>query len=121
MRGVTSVAAAASKQRQPGIVVGGLYTIRPENAGPRGVGMTCRELVEFLNDYLDGQLPGPERRRFERHLGDCPDCVAYLTTYRAAVRLGKEVCRCEDESVPAEVPEQLVRAVLSALGRQPPG
>jgi len=52
--------------------------------------MTCRELVEFLMDYLDGQLSEPERLRFEEHLGECPDCVAYLATYREAVRLGKK-------------------------------
>jgi hypothetical protein len=27
--------------------------------------MTCRELVEFLMDYLDGLLSEPERRCFE--------------------------------------------------------
>ena len=31
--------------------------------------MTCRELVEFLMDYLDGHLSGPERLCFEEHGG----------------------------------------------------
>ena len=78
--------------------------------------MTCRELVEFLTDYLDGRLSGPERDCFEEHLGECPDCVAYLTTYRQAIRLGKEACAADD-SIPAEVPEELVRAVLAARRR----
>ena len=78
--------------------------------------MTCRELVEFLMDYLDEQLAEPERLCFEEHLGECPDCVAYLATYREAVRLGKEACAAGD-AIPAEVPEDLVRAVLAARHR----
>ena len=78
--------------------------------------MTCKELVEFLMDYLDGLLSEPERRRFEEHLGECPDCVAYLATYREAVRLGKEACAAGD-SIPTDVPEELVRAILAARRR----
>ena len=78
--------------------------------------MTCRELVEFLMDYVDGLLSEPERLCFEEHLGECPDCVAYLATYREAIRLGKEACTAGD-AIPAEVPEDLVRAVLAARRR----
>ena len=78
--------------------------------------MTCKELVEFLMDYLDGLLCEPERRRFEEHLGECPDCVAYLATYQEAVRLGKEACTAGD-SIPTDVPEDLVRAILAARRR----
>jgi anti-sigma factor RsiW len=79
--------------------------------------MTCRELVEFLMDYLDGVLPEPERSCFEEHLGECPDCVAYLASYQEAIRLGKEACTAGDDSIPPDVPEDLVRAVLAARRR----
>ena len=79
--------------------------------------MTCRELVAFLMDYLAGELTADESRRFEEHLGECPDCVAYLATYREAIRLGKEACAAGEEAIPAEVPEDLVRAVLAARRR----
>jgi anti-sigma factor RsiW len=76
--------------------------------------MTCRELVEFLMDYLDGLLSEPERLCFEEHLGECPDCVAYLATYQEAIRLGKEACTAGDASIPPDVPEDLVRAIRAA-------
>ena len=79
--------------------------------------MTCRELVEFLMDYLDGHLSEPERRCFEEHLGECPDCVAYLATYQEAIRLGKEACKAGNDPLPPEVPEDLVRAILAARRR----
>jgi anti-sigma factor RsiW len=76
--------------------------------------MTCRELVEFLMDYLDSTLPEPQRLCFEEHLANCPDCVAYLATYQEVIRLGKAVCSKEHEGIPPEIPEELVQAVLSA-------
>ena len=79
--------------------------------------MTCREFVEFLMDYLDGLLSEPERRSFDEHLGECPDCVAYLETYQTAIRLGREAYTAGDASIPPDVPEDLVRAVLASRRR----
>jgi anti-sigma factor RsiW len=80
--------------------------------------MTCQELVAFLMDYLDGLLSEAERLRFAEHLGECPDCVAYLASYQETIRLGKAACGDGEGSIPADVPEELVRAVLSARGRE---
>jgi anti-sigma factor RsiW len=76
--------------------------------------VTCRELAEFLMDYLDGALPAGERHRFEEHLGECPDCVAHLHSYRATVRLGRSLCDEVDDAPPTGMPEELVRAILAA-------
>jgi anti-sigma factor RsiW len=78
--------------------------------------VTCKELVGFLIDYLDGELSAAERRTFDEHVAECPDCVAYLDSYRKAVRLGKSACR-QDGAVPSDVPEDLVRAVIAAQNR----
>jgi anti-sigma factor RsiW len=50
---------------------------------------TCREVIDFLMDYLEGGLAPERRRAFEEHLAECPSCVAYLTTYRATVELAR--------------------------------
>jgi anti-sigma factor RsiW len=77
--------------------------------------ITCRELINFIMAYLDGELPEPARADFERHLAVCPSCVAYLESYKATIRLGKAALRpTEDDSLPAGVPDSLVRAILSA-------
>jgi anti-sigma factor RsiW len=80
--------------------------------------MTCQELVEFLMQYLDGELPEHQRAAFEEHLGVCPPCVHYLHTYREAVRVGRMVCKCPHGPVPEDVPEDLVQAILIARARQ---
>jgi anti-sigma factor RsiW len=77
--------------------------------------MMCRECVEFLIDYLEGNLPDEQRARFEEHLRLCPPCVRYLDSYRDAVQLGRAAFESFEEDCGGEVPEALVRAVLSAM------
>lgn len=74
--------------------------------------MTCREFTEFLDAWLDGALPADQRTAFEHHLSICRDCVVYLDTYRRTV----DACRNlrATDPVPAEVPEDLVAAILRA-------
>lgn len=74
----------------------------------------CREFVEFLSDYLDRALSPEQKAAFDAHLAVCPPCVAYLKTYQQTVQLGKNAFKSLDEPVPVEVPEELVRAILSA-------
>jgi anti-sigma factor RsiW len=74
--------------------------------------VTCRDVIEFLMDYCDGELPDGERALFEAHLANCPDCVAYLKSYEETVRLEREAFE-----PPGEMPEGLVRAILAARKR----
>jgi len=48
----------------------------------RDHGLTCRELVELVTDYLEDALPSAERARFESHLGACEDCATYVRQMR---------------------------------------
>ena len=80
--------------------------------------ITCRELIEFLDLYLDGGLAPDRVVEFERHLSVCESCVIYIKTYREAIALGKAACRDWDAPAREEAPEDLVAAVLSARGRE---
>lgn len=75
--------------------------------------MTCRDFITFLMQYLDGELPTEQEAVFEQHLADCPDCLAYLRSYAATIKLGKAAFADLDKPVPAEVPEDLVKAILA--------
>jgi anti-sigma factor RsiW len=79
--------------------------------------MTCREFIDFLMEYLSGELPARERAEFERHLAECPDCSAYLKSYEETIKLGKAVFADPDALVPQGVPEELVQAILASRGR----
>jgi predicted anti-sigma-YlaC factor YlaD len=75
--------------------------------------MNCREFVDFLMTYLDGELEPEPARVFEEHMELCPPCLTFLDTYRDTIRLGRFACR---EGAPAleEVPEELIQAILAA-------
>lgn len=79
--------------------------------------MTCRELIEFLNDYLSDDLGADERRRFDAHLEECADCVAYLDGYQRTVGLAQDAFGAADAPVPPDVPQALVDAIMAARRR----
>jgi anti-sigma factor RsiW len=78
--------------------------------------ITCRELLEFIMDYLDGELPPPQHAEFERHMGVCPACVAYLDSYRKTVEIGRELA-ARDTELATGAPEPLIAAILAARNR----
>jgi anti-sigma factor RsiW len=48
--------------------------------------LVCQQVVELVNDYLEGALSRSDRRRFEAHLRACPNCTNYLEQMRATIR-----------------------------------
>lgn len=79
--------------------------------------MTCREFIEFLWRYLDGEVNDAERLEFELHLAQCTSCAAYMESYRTTKRLERLGLEDLDAPVPEEVPDELVQAVLTAKRR----
>jgi anti-sigma factor RsiW len=67
--------------------------------------LVCREAVELVSDYLDGNLSRRERRRLEKHLAACDACQAYLAQVRATVSASGRV---GPDDLPADVVEGLV-------------
>jgi len=76
--------------------------------------MTCRELTGFIADYLSGELASDQRKAFDHHLSRCPNCVNYLASYEATIAMGRGAFAAGEGDAPADVPEELVRAILSA-------
>jgi predicted anti-sigma-YlaC factor YlaD len=50
-------------------------------------GISCRELVELVTDYLDGVLDPSVVQRLDEHLKLCPPCVEYVEQMRTTARL----------------------------------
>jgi anti-sigma factor RsiW len=79
--------------------------------------ITCKELVGFLGEYVDGELPPQQHEEFHRHLAVCPSCVNYVESYKTTRLLSKaSLCDESDPTRPApdDVPEPLIRAILEA-------
>jgi anti-sigma factor RsiW len=69
--------------------------------------LTCKELVELVTDYLEDRLPRRDRRRFERHLDDCPYCRNYLEQIRRVIQA---IGRLKPESISPRAREELLVA-----------
>jgi len=48
---------------------------------------TCREMAEWVSEYVDGELAASLREAIDRHCGDCPPCEAFVRTLARTVEL----------------------------------
>ncbi len=76
--------------------------------------ITCKQLLDFILDYIEGSLPEQERSDFDRHLAVCPSCVAYLDSYRKTIKLGANSFASSDESAQGFAPDALLEAIRKA-------
>jgi anti-sigma factor RsiW len=80
--------------------------------------VNCREFTEFLHEYLFGNLSAEERAEFDKHLAECPWCVAYLDSYQKTIQLEQAAFSAPaDAPPPADAPEELIQAILRARHR----
>ena len=47
--------------------------------------LSCREIVELVTDYLEGDLDADTKAALETHLGLCPGCARYVQQIRETV------------------------------------
>ena len=69
--------------------------------------ITCQEVVELVNDYLERSLPPDETTVFEQHLNFCDGCDLYVEQLKRSV---ETVGAVREEDVPAEAKERLLGA-----------
>ena len=82
--------------------------------------LTCRDFIDVIMAWLDGDLAPATRTLFDEHLAECVDCAHYLRSYQMTVALGRSVWGPHKPSgpVPDDVPEELVQAVLATRKRR---
>ena len=93
-----------------------------QSALPQGQGdnMTCKELTEFLDRYVDNELSFTEKASFKLHLSLCSDCRRYVKGYRATLVLAKNAVTKPDDPVPTAVPKELVEGILASRSKPKP-
>ncbi len=48
---------------------------------------TCRELLDYVSDYIDGELEASVCAEVEAHLASCPNCRIMVDTVRKTITL----------------------------------
>ena len=70
-------------------------------------GLTCKEVVEIVSDYLEGALSPEDRARFDQHLAACDGCTHYVEQMRETIRLTGMLT---EEQVPVDQRQRLRQA-----------
>ena len=76
--------------------------------------MGCRQVIDFLGEYLGGELSTLERLRFDAHLALCRQCRQYLETYKQTILMAKSSGEESLDEACQSIPEDLIRAILEA-------
>ena len=70
--------------------------------------INCERVASLITDYINGGLDRETTLAFEEHLSVCPDCVAFLNTYKKTIQATQSL-RYED--IPSET-EKRVREFI---------
>jgi predicted anti-sigma-YlaC factor YlaD len=76
--------------------------------------ISCNVFEDFVLRYLDGELSERQQSVFEWHLRLCRECREYLAAYQRTLEIASSVSTPSPSSVPDDVPEDLVKAILDA-------
>jgi anti-sigma factor RsiW len=80
-----------------------------EQAQPQ---ITCREFVEMVTDYLEGQIAAVQRHAIEVHLGVCPGCDEYVKQMRLTIGALRGLA--SDERLEQGTRDEIMRAFAGA-------
>jgi anti-sigma factor RsiW len=50
---------------------------------------TCKSAVALLGNYLSGELSPSTQAQLEHHFRQCPDCTAFLATYKKTIDIAR--------------------------------
>lgn len=70
--------------------------------------MTCKQLVELLYDFIQGELEEELSRHMQEHLECCSHCVTYVKTYQITILLSRRLPE-------SPVPEQLLQRLREVM------
>ena len=73
--------------------------------------LTCNQLLQELNDYLDPSIDPQTKRHLEAHVSECPNCFVVVDTTMKTLKVYKGM-------EPQPISEDLKSRLWSALERK---
>jgi anti-sigma factor RsiW len=77
---------------------------------------SCKDSIDLLVEYLDGNLSEEMRSKLESHFAGCTPCEDFLRTYRATPNICRHALR---KKMPEEVANKLVAFLRAEIKGQP--
>ena len=69
--------------------------------------MSCKEFVELVTEYFEGELSDQDAQRFDKHIDDCVWCGRYLEQMRVTITT---VGRIEEDDISPDAKDALLHA-----------
>jgi anti-sigma factor RsiW len=69
---------------------------------------TCRELLDYVSDYIDGELEASICVEVEAHLASCPNCRIMVDTVRKTITLYHSQASTD---LPSDVQDRLYKVL----------
>ncbi len=70
--------------------------------------VTCKDFLNELNTFLDGEAREEMRKELEHHLEECPNCWVICDTTKKTIEIYKGM---DPYPIPAEVETRLMAAL----------
>jgi anti-sigma factor RsiW len=72
---------------------------------------SCKDLTKMLSGYIDEECSPEDKALIEAHLADCPNCIAFVNTFRKSISLAKDL-------VYEDIPEDLQARLHKVLSEK---
>ena len=72
----------------------------------------CKECLDLLYDYLEGELDSETTQSLEEHFEDCPPCISFLNTYKSTTNI------CRETLSQIEIPQAVRDSLLKVLNEK---
>ncbi|GIW48283.1 MAG: hypothetical protein KatS3mg078_2160 [Deltaproteobacteria bacterium] len=76
----------------------------------------CKEVVENIIGYIEAELDDKTLEELEKHLHDCPECQAFVRTYKKMLELTGKLK--ERTFVTPEIRKKLKELLISKIKYQ---
>ncbi len=83
-----------------------------QRSNPRKAQTTCQQVTGLIVDYVTGNLDAETTLAFKAHLWECPDCIAFLSTYQKTIQATRSL---QYQSIPPEMRTRLRQFLRSRL------
>lgn len=70
--------------------------------------LDCKKATSLIQDYITSEVEPDTAKEFEKHLSTCPDCVAFLNTYKKTTDLVNSIFNQQSQ--------QLKKGIKKTLG-----
>lgn len=66
--------------------------------------LDCQRVADLLVDFVTEEMDPEIRKMIDAHLLECPDCMAFLNTYRKTIETTRSIVY---EEIPQEMQKRL--------------